>query len=144
MPTPADTEIFRTVVYALVVVIVAALAAFAIVGGIAFSKAQTGAGKSFGLLFIRGNFLRMATVVFCVFAVVVLAFAGKLTGGAGAVISGIAGFVLGGITKDGSAQSGSSNDDSNPALDLRFLRPPLKIVYLRRGCGLRNRCFLFC
>jgi len=112
MLTPADTEMFRTVVYALVAVIVAALAAFAIVGSIAFSKVQTGAGKSFGLLFIRGNFLRMATVVFCIFAVVVLAFAGKLTEGAVAVISGIAGFVLGGVSKDASAQSGNSNADS--------------------------------
>lgn len=112
MPTSTDIEMLRTVVYAFAFVIVAALLAFAIVGGIAFSKVQVGAGKSFGLLFIRGNFLRISTVVFCVFAVVVLAFAGKLSEGAVAVLSGIAGFVLGGVGKDSSEQSANKNGDS--------------------------------
>lgn len=112
MATPPDIEMLRTVVYAFALVIAAALLAFAIVGGIAFSKVQTGAGKSFGLLFVRGNFLRISTVVFCVFAVVVLAFAGKLTEGAAAVLSGIAGFVLGGVGKETTEPAGGKNGDS--------------------------------
>ena len=56
--------------------------------------------------------VRIATVVFCVFAVVVLAFAGKLTKGAVAVLSGIAGFVLGGVSKDGASLSGPENGNS--------------------------------
>ena len=71
-----------------------------------------GAGKSFGLLFIRGNFLRISTVVFCIFAVVVLAISGKLSEGSVAVISGIAGFVLGGVSKEASDQKVSENDTS--------------------------------
>jgi len=52
MPTTlADIEMFRTVIYAFAGVIIAALAAFAVVGGIAFSKVERGAGKSFGLMF---------------------------------------------------------------------------------------------
>lgn len=112
MSNPIDIEILRTVVYAFSAVIVAALAAFAVVGGIAFSKVERGAGKSFGLMFSRGNFLRISTVVFCVFAVVVLAFAGKLTEGAVAVLSGIAGFVLGGVSTDGASPSGPENSNS--------------------------------
>jgi len=112
MPTPADIEMLRTVVYAFAAVIIAALGAFSVVGGIAFSKVERGAGQSFGHMFSRGNFLRISTVVFCVFAVVVLAFAGKLSEGAVAVLSGIAGFVLGGVSKD-AASPPSSSENSN-------------------------------
>lgn len=113
MTTPTDIEMLRTVVYAFAGVIVVALVAFAIVGGIAFSKVERGAGKSFGLLFSRGNFLRISTVVFCIFAVVVLAFAGKLSDGSvAAVLSGIVGFVLGGVSKDCAPPSVSENSNS--------------------------------
>ena len=112
MPTPTDIEMLRIVVYAFSVVIVAALVGFAVVGGIAFSKVEKGAGKSFGLLFSRGNFLRISTVAFCVFAVVVLAIAGKLSEGAVAVLSGIAGFVLGGVSKDSASSPSSENGNS--------------------------------
>ena len=112
MSTTTDIEMLRTVVYAFTGVIIAALAAFAVVGGIAFSKVERGAGKSFGLMFTRGNFLRISTVVFCVFAVVVLAVAGKLSEGAVAVLSGISGFVLGGVSKDGTSLPRS--EDSKP------------------------------
>ena len=112
MPTSTDIEMFRAVVHGFAGVIVAALAAFAVVGAIAFSKVERGAGKSFGLMFSRGNFLRILTVVFCVFAVVVLAFAGKLSEGAVAVLSGIAGFVLGGVSKDAASPPGNENGNS--------------------------------
>ena len=112
MPPSTEIEMLRTVVYAFSGVIVAALAAFAVVGGIAFSKIERGAGKSFGLMFTRGSFLRIATVVFCVFAVVVLAFAGKLSEGSVAVLSGIAGFVLGGVSKDGTPAVSGDNGSS--------------------------------
>jgi len=39
------------------------LVAFGIVEGIAFLKVERGAGKSFGLMFSRGNFLRIYAVV---------------------------------------------------------------------------------
>jgi hypothetical protein len=109
MAISTDIEVFHTVVYAFAGVIVIALVAFAVVGGIAFSKVERGAGKSFGLMFSRGNFLRISTVVFCIFAVVVLAFADKLSEGAVAVLSGITGFVLGGVSKDGVSPPNSEN-----------------------------------
>lgn len=109
MLTPIDVEMLRIVIYAFSAVIIAALVAFGVVGGIAFSKTTTGGGRSFGLMFQRGNFLRIATVVFCIFAVVTLAFAGKLSEGAVGVLSGIAGFVLGGVSKDGASSSSDEN-----------------------------------
>ena len=77
-----------------------------------FTVSERGTAKSFGLMFSRGNFLRIFTVVFCVFALVVLAFGGKLSEGAVAVLSGIAGFVLGGVSKDGAAPSNPENGNS--------------------------------
>lgn len=112
MPNPTDIEMLRIVVYAFSGIIAIALIAFAVVGSIAFSKAERGTAKSFGLMFSRGNFLRIFTVVFCVFALVVLAFGGKLSEGAVAVLSGIAGFVLGGVSKDGAAPSNPENGNS--------------------------------
>jgi len=100
MQAASDVEVLRTVVYAFTAVLLTALVVFGVVGGVAFSKIERGGGKSFGLLFSRGNFLRIFTVVLCIFAVVVLATSGKLNEGAVAVISGIAGFVLGGVSKD--------------------------------------------
>ena len=109
MPASIDIEILKTVIYAFTAVLIVALLSFAVVGSVAFSKVEKGAGKSFGLLFSRGNFLRICTVVICIFAVVALAISGKLTDGAVAVISGIAGFVLGGVSKENSAVSESDN-----------------------------------
>jgi hypothetical protein len=107
MPTNTDIEMLRIVVYAFSSVIIAAVIAFAAIGRIAFSKVKRGAGKSFGLMFSRGNFLRISTVVFCVFAVVVLALSDKLSEGAVAVLSGISGFVLGGFSKDDAVSTSS-------------------------------------
>ena len=109
MPSSIDIEILKTVIYAFTTVLVIALIAFAVVGSVVFSKVERGAGKSFGLLFSRGNFLRISTVVFCIFEVVALAISGKLTEGAVAVISGIAGFVLGGVSKENSEASEIGN-----------------------------------
>ena len=51
------------------------------------------------ILFDRGNLLRMMTVVLVVVAVAYLATIRKLTAESATVFSGIAGYVLGGITR---------------------------------------------
>ena len=103
MLVSTDIQMLQIVVYSFSGVIIAALIAFAVVGSIAFSKINQGAGKSFGLLFFRGEFLRMATVILCIFSVVILSFGGKLTDGAIALLSGIIGFVLGGAIRGNSS-----------------------------------------
>ena len=87
--------------------------AFAIVGGIAFSKVQKGAGRSFGLLFQRGNFLRLLTALAVIEGAVILSLAGALTEGAAAILSAVAGFVLGGLDKaqgEPRSNAGAGND----------------------------------
>jgi large-conductance mechanosensitive channel len=99
MDTQADPSLVKYVIISLTAVFSLGLIVFGIVGGIAFSKVKVGAGKSFGLLFQRGNFLRIITVFAVIQAVIFLALLGKLNEGAIAVLSGVAGFVLGGLDK---------------------------------------------
>lgn len=92
----------QTVVWALVILFGLAIIAFAVVGGIAFYKSNQGQAKSFGLLFERGNFLRLATAVLIILATILLAALGKLNSeGVAAILSGVAGYVLGGMDRQG-------------------------------------------
>jgi hypothetical protein len=88
-----------SIIWALVTLFGLAIVGFTVVGGIAFHRSGSGQAKSFGLLFQRGNFLRLGTVVLVVLAVLVLALMDKLTEGAAAVLSGVAGYVLGGLER---------------------------------------------
>ncbi len=90
----------QTVVWAIVIVLALAISAFTIVGGIAFYRAGQGQAKSFGLMFERGNFLRLAAAVLIILATILLAALGKLTAeGVASILSGVAGYVLGGMDK---------------------------------------------
>lgn len=74
---------------------------FTIVGGIAFWKTNTGGAKTFTLFLQRGDALRIMTVGGIVVAATFLALAGILEGAAVAsILSGIAGYVLGGLRQD--------------------------------------------
>src|SRR5215510_453393 len=97
MTPQIDPLITKYVIISITTIISLVVIAFGVVGGIAFSKVQAGAGKSFGLLFQRGNFTRVITVFGVIVAVIFLALSDRLTEGAVAVLSGVAGFVLGGL-----------------------------------------------
>ena len=109
MPAQIDPTITKYIILALTIIVSVVVITFGVVGGIAFSKVKVGAGKSFGLMFQRGNFLRIVTVFAVILAVVLLGISDKLTEGAIAVLSGVAGFVLGGLDK--SKGSPASGDD---------------------------------
>jgi hypothetical protein len=94
-----DIELTHLIVMAVTLIVVVAIIGFTVIGKTAFSKVEKGAGKSFGLLFQRGNFLRITTVVLVVLAAMFLALAGKLNEGVGALLSGVAGMALGGLDK---------------------------------------------
>jgi hypothetical protein len=87
---------------------------------IAFSKIEKGAGKSFGLLFQRGNFLRVVTAIAVVQTVTVLTLMGRLNSeGAVGILGGVAGYVLGGLERQPSMESldkkpGVRNNAENP------------------------------
>jgi Ca2+/Na+ antiporter len=73
--------------------------AFLIIGTVAFWKTDKGTAKSFGMMFQRADFLRILTVMFVVLAVIWLSAMDALKPGAIAVLSGVAGYVLGGLGK---------------------------------------------
>ena len=76
--------------------VLAAVVGFIILGWKAFSKNQ-GLERTYMQVFLRGEALRMLTVTGIVFSVVCLAFAKIIEGSAAvSVLSGIAGYVLGG------------------------------------------------
>lgn len=104
-----EADLARWIVIAITTIIVAAILGFTIVGGVAFSKVEKGAGRSFGLLFQRGNFLRITTVVIVVVAALFLALAGTLNEGAAALLSGVAGMALGGLDR---AKADETNERS--------------------------------
>jgi hypothetical protein len=72
-----DADLAGVIIICTTVILVAGITGFTIVGGVAFSRVEKGAGKSFGLLFQRGNFLRITTVVIVVVAAMFLALAGS-------------------------------------------------------------------
>ena len=107
-----DTELTRWIVISITTIVVVTIVGFTIVGGIAFSKVEKGAGKSFGLLFQRGNFLRVTTVVLVVIAAMFLAMAGKLNEGVVGLLSGVAGMALGGLDKTRTSDESGNRTES--------------------------------
>lgn len=90
----------------------------ATIGAIAFYRTQKGGAKTFTLLFERADALRVLTVGVIVIGTVLLGFARGLDSTAVAtILSGISGFVLGGVRKSepGLKKIPKSNDtDSKP------------------------------
>ena len=73
---------------------------FGIVGGIAFKRAERGAAKTFSLLFERAQALKMSAVILIVLSSVVLGLLHIIdSNGLVGILSGIAGYVLGGLER---------------------------------------------
>jgi len=88
------------------VVLTVVFATFATSTWVAFRSQRQGAPKSLGLLFQRAGVLRLITVLIVIFATVVLQLVHSLGDGAIAILSGIAGYVLGGIEKSPGGTNG--------------------------------------
>ena len=89
-----------TVIICFTGIVCLSILTFGVIGAIAFKRAQRGAAKSFGLMFQRGNFLRIATVVLVVVAVVFLALLDVIEeNGVIGILGGVAGYVLGGLER---------------------------------------------
>jgi len=83
---------------------------FTIVGAIAFWKTEKGGAKTFTMFFQRGVALRMLTVGAIVVGAIFLALAGTIKeSSVVAILSGIAGYVLGGYER---TKSNAKDDDS--------------------------------
>jgi hypothetical protein len=101
MQTPAvDLKFLLSFVEYCTYVVVAAVLAMTVLGTVALFKAGGEAIKPVAELIIRGDGLRMLTVIFIIGATTLLASIGLIKGeSAVAVFSGVAGFVLGGVHK---------------------------------------------
>ncbi len=105
-------ELKETIIWSISAIILLSITVFGVMGSIAFSKTGKGAAKSFGLMFQRGNFLRIATVVLIVVAVIFLAVTGFIKeNGIVAILSGVAGYVLGGLEKDKPKPESNSDEE---------------------------------
>lgn len=88
------------IIISITAIILFGITVFGIVGYMAFKKTDKGAAKSFSLLSQRGNFLKIATVIFVVIATIFLALVDIIKeNGVIAILSGVVGYVLGGLEK---------------------------------------------
>lgn len=87
------------IIYSITAIFIVSLIAFTVIGGIAFSKTNSGGGKTFTFMFDRGHLLSMVTVLAVIIAALFLALTDKLNAGAVSLLSGVAGYVLGGMAK---------------------------------------------
>jgi hypothetical protein len=100
-----DAHTVQIAIASFAVVILCLFATFASSTWVAFRSPREGAPKSLGLLFQRAGMLRLLTVVMVIFATVILQLLNALTEGSVAILSGIAGYVLGGLDKGGGAET---------------------------------------
>lgn len=97
-----------------VYVVVAAMAAMTILGAVALFKAGGEAIKPVAELIIRGDGLRMLTVIFIIGASTLLVGIGLIKGeSAVAIFSGVAGYVLGGAQKSPQSPTPRTNTAEN-------------------------------
>lgn len=80
-------------------VVAVAIICATVLGVAAFKRTQHGAARTFSELFRRAGLLQLLTVLVIVVSVLVLAILGKTDEGALTVLSGIAGYVLGGLPR---------------------------------------------
>jgi hypothetical protein len=103
------TVLITLALYATIMVAVIVLGT-TIVGGIAFWRSKQGQARTFSLLLQRANALQMLAVILIIVAAVVLRMANAINSEAiVSILSGVAGYVLGGVTK--------SKDEKDTATD---------------------------
>ena len=90
------------VVICTTIIICLGIITLGIVAFVAFKQTQKGSAASFGLMFQRASFLRISTVLMIVIAIIYLSTIGVFVEQSGVIgiLSGIAGYVLGGLEKD--------------------------------------------
>lgn len=82
--------------------LVAIVTAITIVGSIAFFRSTRGSAKTFSLLLQRAGALQLVTVMTIIAGACILTIIGKINSeGIVSILSGIAGYVLGGIPRGG-------------------------------------------
>jgi len=98
MEALVDKDTVQLIVYCSVGIAALGILSFTVIASIAFNRTQKGAAKSFGLLFRRGDFLRIITVLAIIYATLILALLGLFEQSVATILSGVAGYVLGGLS----------------------------------------------
>jgi hypothetical protein len=105
IPPDALIQLGWLAFYSIAVVV----AALAVTGGIAFWRSENPAGL-FSRMFERAQALKMVTVLLIVLSVLILTLVGVIKeSGAVGVLSGIAGYVLGGLEKPGVSKADATS-----------------------------------
>jgi hypothetical protein len=100
--SPATQEYFIATAKYATIALIAIVAGLTIVGSIAFLKTEKDGAKTFSLLIERAGALQLVTVLAIVVGACFLTIIGKInTEGIVSILSGIAGYVLGGISRTG-------------------------------------------
>lgn len=93
-----DAAALTTLAFYTTIIVIAVTLGTTIVGGIAFWRAQKGQAKTFSLLLQRANALQMLAVILIIVAAVVLRIGNGISAEAVvSILSGVAGYVLGGV-----------------------------------------------
>lgn len=106
-----EKDTLHLILYCLIAMASLGVLSFTVIAAIAFSRVQKGAAKSFGLLFRRSDFLRVVTVLAVIYATIILALVGLFEHSVATVLSGVAGYVLGGLSNGRSELSMSSSEE---------------------------------
>jgi hypothetical protein len=96
-----ESTVLTTLALYTTIMVVAITLCTTIVGGIAFWKTQQGAARTFSLLLERAHALQLLAVILIIVAAVAL----RMTNGINSeavvsILSGIAGYVLGGVSAE--------------------------------------------
>jgi lysylphosphatidylglycerol synthetase-like protein (DUF2156 family) len=106
--SPFDSTFVIKLLIIMAVGVVAGVIGFIIVGVLAFRKNDEKAMNAYITLFAKGDVLRLLTVAGILAAVLALTFARLVDGPvAASILSGIAGYVLGGLAKASNPQQKS-------------------------------------
>ena len=109
-PSPETLRYLADVALYATICLVVICTGLTIVGGIAFYRASAGQDKTFSLLIQRAGALQLVTVLTIVVGACLLTVLGKISSeGIVSILSGIAGYVLGGLSRSGQGVTGPEN-----------------------------------
>jgi hypothetical protein len=95
--TPTDPDLIKSLIVSIAIVVGLGLVGFFLVSYISFRKDNRIASEYLTRVFVGGSALHLLTVLAVILSATVLSLAGKLEQGIVALLSGIAGYVLGGL-----------------------------------------------
>jgi hypothetical protein len=113
--TLADRALVQWAIVAISIMITIALIGLTVVSYVSFNKDNKVASEYMTRVFVGGAALRLLTVLAVILSATILSLAGQLKEGTIALLSGIAGYVLGGISAEAQGDKKANPEDKPPA-----------------------------